>query len=69
MSINTNHPWDEYDDDLEEVIKIKRLIVDIPMDMHIEVKKRAAIRGISIKKYVLKAIIERIKKERSLGEL
>ncbi len=44
--------------------QIKRLIVDIPNELHIEIKMRATKRGISIKKYIIRAIMETIKKEK-----
>ena len=62
--IPTNHPLDEYNEDLEEQVKIRRIIIELPTMMHSEIKSCAAARGITVKKYVMRAIIARIKKER-----
>lgn len=43
----------------------KRLVVEMDEKLHVEVKLRATKRGISIKKYVIRAIVEAIKKEQS----
>lgn len=44
--------------------KNKRLGIEIPKDIHADIKIRAAKRGISITKYVMRAVIEQIKKEK-----
>jgi len=41
----------------------KRLVVDIPIEQHIEIKKRAATRGITMKVWVLRAIRKAIDQE------
>lgn len=47
-----------------ENLKIKQLMIHIPVDLHAEIKSRAALRNITIKKWVLRAIMEQIKKEK-----
>lgn len=44
--------------------KVKRLIVDLPEGMHNDIKGRAAQKNMTIKKYVLQALFEQMKKER-----
>lgn len=44
--------------------QIKRLNVNITSDLHIEIKKRALFRGITITDWVIMALIERINEER-----
>lgn len=41
----------------------KRLIVDMPQSLHHEIKTQASWRNMSIKKYIIETIIERIKKD------
>jgi hypothetical protein len=41
-------------------LKMKRLIADIPEDLHKELKTLAAVRNITIRKYVIRAIVEKI---------
>jgi hypothetical protein len=43
----------------------KRVIFEVDLYLHCDIKKRAAIRNISVKKWLLIAISERIEKERS----
>lgn len=43
---------------------VKRMIFELPVKTHCEVKMRAAERNVSIKKWLLIAIQERIEKER-----
>ena len=43
----------------------KRFVVEIDEDMHYEVASRAAVRNVSIRKYILQALIARIKAEKS----
>jgi hypothetical protein len=42
----------------------KYIIISTTKDFHAEIKKRAAIRGISIKVYITRALLEQIKKEK-----
>lgn len=44
---------------------IKRLIIDIPFGLHTEVKLRATAQGLSLRRWLLKAIAARIKEEES----
>ena len=43
--------------------KQKRLVVDLNKDLHVIIKSKAAFRNITIKKWILIAIAERIKQE------
>lgn len=43
----------------------KRLLIDIPIDLHKEIKVRAAVKNITLKVWVLRAIFEAIKTEKS----
>jgi hypothetical protein len=51
----------------KELIDKKRLIVDLNIDTHCEVKKRAAQQNMSIKNWIEMAIVEKIKQEIHLG--
>jgi len=42
---------------------IKRLIAEIPLEIHNEIKKKAIFHNISLRKWVLQAIMEKITKE------
>lgn len=48
-----------------EKIEEKRLVIEIQPDLHNDIKKRALFRNITIRKWVLIAILEQIKKEKS----
>lgn len=41
----------------------KRLLIDIPINLHTEIKSRAALRNISIRTWVVRALIQAIKQE------
>lgn len=56
--------WDEFDDDMIDIIKPKKLFIELPAVLHMEIKSRSSARGISLKKYVLRSIIDRIKREK-----
>jgi len=43
----------------------QRLGLEIPKEIHSDIKVRASTRGISITKYVMRAIMEQIKKDKS----
>jgi predicted HicB family RNase H-like nuclease len=43
---------------------IKKLIIDLDLDLHCEIKKRAAERNISMKKWIEIAVEERITYEK-----
>jgi len=49
----------------EKVIKKKRLTIEISEEMHSEVKVLAAFRGISMKIFTLRALIEKIAQEKN----
>lgn len=42
----------------------KRLVIDLSTEEHVEIKTRAALRNITIKKWVMRAIMEALKKEK-----
>ena len=42
----------------------KRITIVTGSEIHTEVKKRAALSGISIRKWVMRAIMDKIKKEK-----
>lgn len=42
---------------------IKQLIVEIPEELHYEIKKQAVFKHTTIKQYVIESLIEKIKKE------
>lgn len=44
--------------------EIKIVFVEVMPEIHTEIKKRAAIRNITMKEYILQAIEERIKQEK-----
>ena len=44
--------------------KVKRLSVDLPEEYHRDIKTRASDQKISIKKYIMDAIFEKMRKER-----
>lgn len=43
--------------------KPKRILLDNTPEFHAEIKSRAAARGVTIKAYVIRAIIEQIKRD------
>ncbi len=47
------------------MIKLKRLAVDLPIELHNEIKAQAAYRNASIRKYVIAAIVEKIKQDKA----
>ncbi len=47
--------------------ELKRLIVDLNINIHCEMKKRAAQQNMTIKKWIEMAIMEQIRKEIELG--
>lgn len=47
----------------QEAIKLKRLAMDMPIEIHNEVKAVAALRGCSITAYIMRLIIEALVKE------
>jgi len=47
----------------QEAIKLKRLAMDIPIEIHNEVKAVAALRGCSITAYIMRLIVEALVKE------
>lgn len=44
--------------------KLKRLIAEIPEDLHRDIKMRATLMNITIKQYIIQSIVEKIQKER-----
>jgi hypothetical protein len=48
-------------------IKPKRLILDNTPDMHAEIKAKAALRGMSMKDYVLRAILRQMQEDKKYG--
>ena len=42
----------------------KRLVIDIPLELHTEIKQRAALRLMPIRVWVARIIMEAIKKEK-----
>jgi len=42
----------------------KRLSIDIPPDIHREIKYQAAFQCITMRKYILRAVLEKIKKDK-----
>ena len=51
----------------KDIVEIKRLVVDLNINTHCEIKKRAAIQDISIKEWIFEAIMDKIRKEIELG--
>ena len=49
-------------------MKLKSLLVHIDLDLHCEIKKRAAMRGISMRTWVMRAVLAQIKQERKYEE-
>jgi len=47
--------------------ELKRLIVDLNINIHCEIKKRASQKNMTIKAWIEKAIMEQIRKEIDLG--
>ncbi len=47
-----------------EKIEFTQLIIEVPKEDHQEVKMRALRKGITLKKWVLQAILEKIKEEK-----
>jgi predicted HicB family RNase H-like nuclease len=47
----------------KEEQKTKRLVVDLDESLHLEIKKQALFRNSSIKKYIIEAVIERMKQD------
>lgn len=46
------------------VLEIKRLTIEVPVALHNEIKARAAMRNITVRKLVIRAILEMIAKEK-----
>lgn len=42
---------------------IKVVFIEVTVDEHTEIKKRAAMRNVTMKQYIMQAIEDRIKKE------
>ena len=42
---------------------VKILILEIPKDLHLEIKAQALWRNITLRKYVIQAILERMKRD------
>jgi predicted HicB family RNase H-like nuclease len=51
----------------KELFKHKRLSVNLDIDTHCEIKKRAAQKNMSIREWIEEAIVNQIKKEIDLG--
>lgn len=49
--------------------EMKLIIIQTTTNLHAEIKKRAAIRGISMKTYITRAVLEQIKKEKQYEEV
>jgi predicted HicB family RNase H-like nuclease len=47
----------------ESVVHYKRLVLEITKDLHANIKSRAAVRNITMRKWVMMAIVEQIKRE------
>lgn len=47
-----------------KILNAKRLIAEIPDEIHTQVKAQAALKNISIRKYVLLALLDMLKKEK-----
>lgn len=45
-------------------IKKKRLVADIPLELHNEVKKQAMFINITLRKWIVRAIIEKIQRDK-----
>lgn len=45
-------------------MKKKRLVLEVTEDFHREIKSEAAFRGITIRKYILQAIFDRMKHDK-----
>ena len=43
---------------------MKRLVIEVEEVLHREIKKRAAVKGLSIRAYLMDAVFEYIKKEK-----
>jgi hypothetical protein len=41
----------------------KRLVVEMEQDLHHEIKKQALFRNITVRKYIIQAVIERMKRD------
>ena len=54
---------------MEKKERIRRLLLDVTDEEHGMVKSRAALRGMSIKDYVRRAVIEQIKREKSYEQV
>jgi len=50
-------------EEVKEVSDVKRLVVDLPRGLHNEIKTQATWRNITIRKYIIGAVLERIKRE------
>jgi len=51
----------------KEISGSKRLVVILKTEMHCEIKKRAAGKNVSIRRWLEEAILEKIKQEKHLG--
>jgi predicted HicB family RNase H-like nuclease len=52
-------------DNMETEKKLKRLVIDVEEEIHFLVKASAANKGITIRKWVLRAIMKQIKEEKT----
>lgn len=48
---------------MEDDKKIQRLSLDLPLEYHKRIKAQCALKNISMKKYVMRAIMEQILKD------
>jgi hypothetical protein len=48
----------------KQIIEIERLVVELPADLHHKIKTEALFRHTTMKKYVIEAILERIKRDK-----
>jgi predicted HicB family RNase H-like nuclease len=52
----------------KEKSPLKRMITEIPHEIHHEIKLHALLKNMTIRQYVMQAVIEKIRKDREYNE-
>ncbi|MCK9570509.1 hypothetical protein M0R72_16295 [Candidatus Pacearchaeota archaeon] len=48
----------------KQIVDIQRMVIDLSVELHHKVKTEALFRNITMKRYVIEAILERIKRDK-----
>lgn len=51
---------------MKKNMKTKRLVADISIELHNDIKTQASYRGVTIHRYIMEAILERLLKDKKV---